>query len=996
MPRITRIAGSFLIVVTTYWAYALAVVPWIEPAADLRRGEGADVPIPGEGDDPTATSMRGFQSLFPPGSWELKDPKVLESDRAKLLLQNYKNCSDGTVEIHPCTIVIAHEGPAKDEAERLRQTVILEAPGGAILQFDQPIDINRAKIGRMVKGQLIGPVTIRSDWKDPGSADDLLIVTSDIQLTEKTISTQKPVDFRWGSHFGRGQDMMISLLTGPPKPNADMPGPNVTGIKWFELRHVERLHLELGQAAVAPNEKPVDAPVEITCKGPFRFDAIDRVATFRDRVDVMKINPAGPSDQISCEVLSLFFTKPPVKKNKNKFVKEIASSANTPNSLDMTAERIEAVGNPVVVTAPSQQVVARGMRLQYNLIAKSIAMDGGQEVFLQQGSREIHAGSLYYQASAEPGRIGRVVAQGPGWLRGDSPDRPGQSFEAIWKKQLRVSPEGNNKQVVSLTGGAELRYQGVGQLQAKEIYFWLSELPPAAKGQQSQLRPDRMMARADVHMNSTQISSQVEQLEVWFEEKPNGGPLSAVTGPGTANQGAERSGTAVAGGTPAAVIPGTSPSPQASLQRFEVVGRLLRARMILGGSQPAVSNLTIEDDVRFLETQTAQPGEKPLMISGNRLDAVDVTAPTAAVTVVGQPAHFEGRGMGLTGPNINLNRGENRLWVDGAGQMDLPLPADPQGQSLVGPGMMTVTWQRRMDFDGRTATFTNAVVATTPQQQMRTETMLVRMQRPINFAQPNAQASPQVEEIQCCGGVAIENRSFDAQKQPTSYDRLQVTDLAVNVLSGAFTAGGPGWINSVQRGGGNNPLVASSPQNRTPVAATGAQDTLKCLNIGFQKKITGNLLQRHLTFTDHVRMTFAPAPNWDAMISTDNPDKLGPEGVVVRCDQLSVIQMLLPIGGRRYYELAAMGNTFVEGTTFTARGAAITYNEAKDWLILKGDGRIDADLFQQKEVGVEASKFSAQEIHYWPKTKRVNVINARALQINQPPNIQPKRPGGLP
>jgi len=53
-------------------------------------------------------------------------------------------------------------------------------------------------------------------------------------------------------------------------------------------------------------------------------------------------------------------------------------------------------------------------------------------------------------------------------------------------------------------------------------------------------------------------------------------------------------------------------------------------------------------------------------------------------------------------------------------------------------------------------------------------------------------------------------------------------------------------------------------------------------------------------------------------------------------------------------------------------------------------------LFQQKEVGVEASKFSAQEIHYWPKTKRVNVINARALQINQPPNIQPKRPGGLP
>ena len=992
MPRITRIAGSFIIVVTAYWAYALAVVPWIEPSAALNRSEEIDNQNRQEADYPLATSTQGFESLFPPGSWELKDPKVLESDRAKLLLQRYENRGDGSVEIHPCTIVIAHEGAAKDEAERLRQTIILESPGGALLQFDRPIDINHASIGRLVKGQLLGPVTIRSDWKEPGPDDDLLIVTSDIQLTEKTISTQQPVDFRWGPHFGRGRNMMIQLLTGPSKPNAEMPGPNVTGIKWFELRHVERLHLELGQAAVAPNEKPVDAPVEITCKGPFRFDAVDRTATFRDRVDVMKKNPAGPSDQISCEVLSLFFTKPPVKKKNVAVVKETVPATKPANSLDMAAERIEAVGNPVVVTAPSQQVVARGMRLQYNLLAKSIAMDGGQEVFLQQGSREIHAASLYYQAAAEPGRLGRVVAQGPGWLRGESPDRPGQSFEAIWKKELRVYPEDPN-QVISLTGGAELRYQGVGQLQAKEIYFWLSELPPAVKGQQCRLRPDRMAARADVHMNSTQISSQVDQLEVWFEEKLATGEQSPAVGgqgAGGRNQGVERPATAGAGESAAPIAPG---SPQTPLQRFEVVGRLLRARMVLGGSQPAVSNLTIEDNVRFLETQTAQPGERPLMIRGDRLDAVDVTAPNAAVTVVGQPAHFEGRGMGLTGPNINLHRGENHLWIDGAGQMDMPLPADPQSQSLVAPGMMTVTWQRRMDFDGHTAKFGNAVVATTPQQQMRTETMLVRMQRPISFSQPNAQGSPQVEEVQCCGGVSIENRSFDAQKQMTSYDRLQVTDLAVNIISGALTAGGPGMINSVRRNG-DNPLGNPAALSGTPANPAGTQDPLKCLNVRFQKKITGNLLQRHLTFADQVWMVYAPVPNWDAMLTTNNPDKLGPEGVVVRCDQLTVDQMLLPIGGKRYFELEALGNTVVEGTTFTARGAAITYNEAKDWLILKGDGRNDAELFQQKEVGVEASQFTAQEIHYWPKTKRVNVINARALQINQPSIIQPKKPGG--
>jgi D-3-phosphoglycerate dehydrogenase len=42
-----------------------------------------------------------------------------------------------------------------------------------------------------------------------------------------------------------------------------------------------------------------------TPRGPFRFDAVRRAASFRDHVDAMKLNPAGPADQIVCDVLSL-------------------------------------------------------------------------------------------------------------------------------------------------------------------------------------------------------------------------------------------------------------------------------------------------------------------------------------------------------------------------------------------------------------------------------------------------------------------------------------------------------------------------------------------------------------------------------------------------------------------------------------------------------------------------------------------------------------------
>ena len=82
------------------------------------------------------------------------------------------------------------------------------------------------------------------------------------------------------------------------------------------------------------------------------------------------------------------------------------------------AERLEARGNPVVVTAPSQKLTARGPRIEYNLLAKSITLDGGQEVFLQQGrtkstpaacttSRRARAGWAW---SRPRGRVGSAAS----------------------------------------------------------------------------------------------------------------------------------------------------------------------------------------------------------------------------------------------------------------------------------------------------------------------------------------------------------------------------------------------------------------------------------------------------------------------------------------------------------------------------------------------------------------------------------------------------------
>ncbi|MCD4728195.1 MAG: hypothetical protein K8R46_11065, partial [Pirellulales bacterium] len=641
-------------------------------------------------------------------------------------------------------------------------------------------------------------------------------------------------------------------------------------------------------------------------------------------------------------------------------------------------------GNPVVVTAPSRKLNARAPRIEYNLLTEAIVLDGSREVFLQQGPNEIHAQSLYYQA-AKQGGLGPVVAQGPGWLRGRLDEASDRQLEAVWKNRLQVYPH-RQKQVISLDGGAELKYQGVGQLQAREIFFWLAESPPVAGDKRTRLRPDRMLARDDVRLGSPQLSGKVNQLEVWFEERGQGSGFEVRDSgvgkrPATAVAGVDGAGAAVQLPPQRIKSPPQHTLSENSRQRYEVVGRLLQANVLLGGPQPVMSHLLVQDGVCFRETQPSSPNEKPLLIRGDRLVVENATEPNATVKITGRPARFEGQGLGLTGSNINLDRGANRLWIDGAGRMDMPLPDKMPNQTPVAGGVLTVKWRGGMNFDGSTALFEESVVASGPSQQLETEKMKVQLRRKISFSEMNPHEQPQVEKIHCPEEVTIVNRSFDKQHQLSSQDLIQVIDLAVNVQSGALTAGGPGLFNTVSRGAGGLPGRPGAP-----AADPSSKDQLHCLTVRFQGSISGNLLRRRLTFHNQVRTARAPVADWNTKLTTDNLDALGPDGVTLHCDRLSVVEMSTPTGNRRSVELEALGNTVAEGTTFTARGHRITYAEAKDLLVLEGSGRGYAELFRQLKLGTPPSRVAARKILYWPKTKRLELIDAQSLEIGRFPD----------
>jgi len=1039
MPRLLRIAGSFVAVLTVFWTYKLVAVPWIEPPADPRSNRKLSEEAKKAAENRLQRQVAALDGMFPDGAWQLKEPKILESERIKLLFQHYTNLGDGRVELRPCSMIFLPDDSAGDEARRRRQAVILEVPDRAILEFDEALDLGRGKIGRLVGGQLDGGIIIRGEGEKPGPEDDLLIVTRDVQLTERHVWTPHAVDFRWGPHYGRGKQMHITLLPGAESDSADRNGPKIAGIERFELRRVERLHLELGEDESKANAVPPvvangsseppegtsptegtltrspledlaeDLPVEVTCSGPFCFDAVRKVATFEDRVNVLRINPRGPCDQLNCELLTIFFIDRAGPKGVDPGKGEANTKDRLARSFDLQPQRIEAVGRPVVFAAPSKDIHARGQRLEYDLSDESIVLDGGREVMLRKGPSEIHARSLRYQ-SAGGGPLGQIAATGPGWLRGQRPERPGEPLTATWSEQLSVRPfEGN--QVISLYGDAELTFREIGRLAAPEIHFYLLEVPGSDDPEQTELLPDRMLACQRTHrlvcregeliacrdgrpldaetarslpispvvIESPQFSGTVEQLGVWFQ----GIALSTGTAPKMTSAGENRQdrGAGLVQRLPSTeVAPRQSPG---STQHFAITGRLLQAKLLLvDDDRPDLAELTVVGRVRFEETQTGRPDERPLLLMGDQLHVTDAHRPDAAIVLTGQPAHFQGRGLALSGTNLQLNRGTNRMWIDGSGWMTVPIDRDLQNRPLPTPGILRIAWEDRMVFDGRVARFEEAVDARTTNGQLRTETLEVHFQQAVDFSSDKIRQQPELEQILCRGGVLMENHSFEGPMQ-VSHEQMQVVDLAINRVSGAMTASGPGWLNSTHYGSQEMLGGGEEPGSEQPGSEdSGDRWRLQSLHVRFQGPITGNVHHREMTFHDRVRCAFSPVDAWGVTLDPERPDSLGPQGAAMHCDRLTVVEMPVPGTGRNAFELEAGGNVVVESTDFTARAIRMTYAEAKGQLVLEGNGRADAELFRQQQTGGPTSKFAARKIFYWPKTKKLKIDDGRSLQLS--------------
>lgn len=993
-----QVASSFVAVVLVYWVYWFVAVPLIEPSLEERVTTPVTEEEIREAQQKVSSRQRDVAQYFGEGCWELDSPAVWQSDQTRLLFKTLTPKPDGSVELMPCTVLFFPKAGAA--AQQSTKPIIMRAVEGAIVKFDQPIVLKNVDLAKreLVGGRLVGPIHIYRDASHPGASDELEITTHDVELLKDRAFTPHPVNFRLGRNHGSGRELEIML--GPAEGANPSGGFRNGNVRSLELRRDVKMQMMVGGTPLAtPGGAPAGAPeppVEITCQGPFHFDMAAYAASFRDYVNVFR-TIAGESDQMTCELLTVYFQRGGAAAPSTP--KPAAGTTSATPISAMNVRLIEARGDPVIVRSPSQGIY-------------------------------VHCRGLDY-APAPGGAVGKLVALGPGVLQGNLPSSPLGKYDASWSREFRFEPDGQQHRA-SLNGNAAVRFAGMGNIKADEIAAWVTPVPevPVPKAKiRAVSRPvsdaggDGATAQGNGEAQAVATPAargsdrwQLERILALVNPDQNGGQravvidtpqLHGVTGRLEANvlrpqvdasAASANSATAAPSAPPASKSKPTQPN-QRPTERFDVRAGTIAVELAPQGKQYDLSGLAMVGQAHLEQISLVKPGEKPLVVDGQRLNVAGANTEATRVTVVGhadKPGLIQAGGMSLMGPTIEMEKQTNHLWINGPGRMTMPLDQDLNGQALKKQQMVDITWQGSMDFLANAVVYHRSVLVKTESQTLTTEKLEAVLSRPIDFANARAPGAaggkgerPELAHVRCYGPAVMTSFQLDEQGQLASRSELHAADLTVNRLNGDLAGAGPGWVIHRSRGSDQKrlgpPGAGAKPAQPAAQGGANANKQITYLHVQFQSTIDGNINRRVIRFGDPTKTVYGPVADWNATLNADDPASVGPQGLVMDARHLELREMAARnAAGKPWFEIKASGNVLAEGSQFTARGDQLTYSEEKEQLVLRGDGYSPAEFFQDDPKGGQRRESKAQEITYWVALARVQVAGFQAFDAIVP------------
>lgn len=1036
LSRIFRSAITLAALVVAYQVYVLTVAPIVEPPAIEKSASTITEEQKQQSYQAIGRYRPMLAAYFPVGHWALAEPApiVLRFDKLMLVLKDYRRHDDGSVDLDECAVLVL---PANWQigAPPPRETVVLEAPGGAHLQFDEDFQPTRGKAGRIVAGKFPGQIVIRSDMKLPGPEDDLRIATRDLVMNETLIHTDAKVAARFGANRGSGRRMVIRL-------NRDKHikrGPSINGVQSLEIMEQVELELEPGKVDLlgeqAPNDKVAQAarpraksiiqltsanepvaefnpPIRLTCQGRFHFDLLNYIASFDQQVEIRRMRLDGPFDSLDCSELSIQFSAidedgTPINSDDPNVARRQRKAMGRFEPVFVTA-----TGHPVRAESAMQGASARANRMRVNLHAKRITLDEGNDVMLAYGRSEIHAPYIEYQLPEQesPSAVGELAVAGPGWLRAvPDKERDDRIVDLSWKASastkfpLRLTRR-NAQPVLLMEGHPVVDAHRLGKISARRMEVQLREVPadgpdgPALELTNAKAKlailPERLLASDQVVFASPKLTGRTHQLEGDFEPWSPPGMLShnnAKPHPASNHLQLQK------------------PAEKPPTSQYDLSANQIHLDLALSGKSADPTSVTCDGSVVLHESRSGNSAEGPLAVKGERLTVSDLNA-SAKIVVVGRrnpqiggpgTATIEARGMTLAAERINADQTNNKFWINGPGLARMNVDGEVFGEQVGTTVPVTLTWQTGLDAAGRRIVASGRVLAESQKGWVQADRVVALLTQSISMEQDATRNEIEVANVSLEGNVAGNYQDGDAKGQ-TSHERFQLNSIAYDHLTGNFQGVGPGVLRSVRLSdssasfanlaGGTSPAL-TAPRPRA------AEPQLRFLRVDFAQGLSGNVNQRIMRFHRRVQSVYGPVDAWNQELPLHAPDKLPPDTVTLACETLEVNedplgQTAAAAAKRRMgpLEVRAVENVEIEGRSekdgvFQAQANTASYSQLKDLFVLRGDELQDAVLRHRDPLSGRYVTTPAGTILYYRSEPRVELRD-----VHRPIDFQQSTP----
>lgn len=443
-------------------------------------------------------------------------------------------------------------------------------------------------------------------------------------------------------------------------------------------------------------------------------------------------------------------------------------------------------------------------------------------------------------------------------------------------------------------------------------------------------------------------------------------------------------------GLPLSLQPATPPksvgmlaSDSTSSTPILILGKELHSQIIVTSEKSWIDNLQITGPVVISPDGPPQPDVPTWRVESGQLQMASDASDKFDMQIVGMPARITfGEGW-IEGPIIRLNQRTGHVWMDQPGAFCVPgnlMSSSVPGQnSIQWLEPIKCRWQGRMLFNGTTANIEGKITIdgyarTAPDRLLflggTCESMQIRLTEPVNIGRPGKTAAT-VHNLTLRENVDIRTAQTDANKRRISLEQLTVPELTYEVAANRVIGNGPGSIHSQyyssggfgSSAGGSTTPSASQPALAKPVSLNQAK-AMQGMHLRFRDTMEARLTDKQLTFAGKVEVGMGPVQTLDEFIELNSMRNLKLDQSLLSGDLLRIYDAsdvtrapsaTLAEGA---WEFEAMGNVNFEGKNETGelagKAARMTYFQAKDLLIIRGDMRIPAELRLKPEASSSA------------------------------------------